>query len=133
MHFRVPIDDDHTRIIWVGLRPSAEGGSEPPTFEYLADKPFNYGSEELQTFYGQDRIVWETQGAIFDRTRETLGDSDRGIVMFRDMLAEQIGRVERGEDPTVAVVRDPERNKIIIFESATRPTFDNEAHVLVSS
>jgi len=133
MHFRVPIDDDHTRIIWVGLRPGADGGSEPPTFEYLGDKPFTYGTEELQTFYGQDRIVWETQGAIFDRTRETLGDSDRGIVMFRDMLAEQIARVERGDEPTVAVVRDPERNEIIIFESATRPTFDNETHVLVAS
>ena len=133
MHFRVPIDDDHTRIIWVGLRPGVEGRGDQPSFEYIPDKPFAYGTEELQTFYGQDRIVWETQGAVYDRTRETLGDSDRGIVMFRDMLAEQIGRVERGEDPTVAFVRDPERNKIIIFESATRPTFDNEEHVLVAS
>jgi 5,5'-dehydrodivanillate O-demethylase oxygenase subunit len=132
MHFRIPVDDDHTRIVWVGLLPGPDGKGGSTTFECIPDKPFNYSTEELQTFYGQDRLVWETQGAIYDRTKETLGDSDGGIVMFREMLSEQIARVERGEEPTVAVVRDPERNKIIVFESATRPTYDNEEHVLVA-
>ena len=136
MHFRVPIDDTHTRIIWVGLRATKEGPPEAvnrETFEYVGEKPFNYGEEELQTFYGQDRLVWETQGVVYDRSHEILGDSDRGIVMFRQMLEEQIDRVERGEDPTVAMVRDPAKNKIIIFESATRPTADNEEHIFVAS
>ena len=38
-----------------------------------------------------------------------LGGSDRGVVMLRRMLVEQLERVERGEDP-IGVVRDPARN-----------------------
>jgi hypothetical protein len=41
--------------------------------------------------------------------------------MFRRMLEEQISRVERGEFPTVAVIRDPKKNESISFESTTRP------------
>jgi 5,5'-dehydrodivanillate O-demethylase len=134
IHWRVPIDDTHTRIIWVGLRPSKDGATEPegaPTpFVLEEDRPLRHGPGELQTFYGQDRVVWETQGAILDRSAEVLGASDRGIVMYRRMLAEQIELVERGEDPTVAVVRDPAKNTMIAFDSATRPQMDDE-HVFV--
>jgi 5,5'-dehydrodivanillate O-demethylase len=131
LHFRVPVDDQRTRIFWVGLRVGS--GSGPTTFEYVPEKPMSYGDEELQTFYGQDRVVWETQGAVYDRTTENLGASDRGIVMFRRMLAEQIDLVERGLDPTVAVVRDEIENKMIVFESATQPAYENDQHVFVAS
>ena len=50
-----------------------------------------------------------TQGAIADRGLENLGYSDRGVVLYRRMLLEQIERVERGEDP-MGVVRDPTLN-----------------------
>jgi 5,5'-dehydrodivanillate O-demethylase oxygenase subunit len=130
MHFRVPIDDTHTRIVWVGLRPGAGGAT---TFEIAPDEPIGNGEKALQTFYGQDRIVWETQGVVFDRTVETLGASDRGIVMYRRMLAEQIDRVERGEEPSIAVVRDAAKNAMIAFESTTRPFADNEEHVFVGN
>jgi 5,5'-dehydrodivanillate O-demethylase len=126
LHFRVPIDDTHTRIFWVGLKPGAPGET---AFEYSPDEPIGDGEKALQTFYGQDRVVWETQGEIFDRSLETLGASDRGIVMFRRMLAEQIDRVERGEDPTIAVVHDEANNAMIKFASATRPRYDDERHV----
>jgi 5,5'-dehydrodivanillate O-demethylase len=129
MHFRVPIDDEHTRIFWVGLRLGP--GTGETKYEYVPDKPMSYGDEELQTFYGQDRVVWETQGAIFDRSTEHLGASDRGIVMFRRMLAEQIDRVENGDDPTVGVVRNVSKNKIIQFESSTRPATAKDTHVFV--
>lgn len=130
MHFRVPIDDTHTRIFWVGLLPGIGKGT---SFEYAADEPLGDGEKALQTFYGQDRIVWETQGAIFDRTIEVLGATDKGIVMYRRMLAEQIDRVERGEAPTVAVVRDEAQNAMITFESTTRPAADGLDHVFVAN
>jgi len=41
--------------------------------------------------------------------------------------------VERGEDPTVAVVRDEIENKMIVFESATQPAYENDQHVFVAS
>ena len=65
-------------------------------------------------------MAQESQGAIYDRSNENLGVSDRGIVLFRKMLLEQIERVERGEDPTVAVVRDPQRG-MIDFPGITSP------------
>jgi 5,5'-dehydrodivanillate O-demethylase len=90
----------------------------------------------MSNFYGQDRAVWETQGTIFDRSNETLGKSDRGIAMYRRMLAEQIDRVERGEDPTVAVVRDPATNEMIEFASHTKPWYPEgpgEVHHLLAA
>src|SRR5262249_13958332 len=131
MHFRVPIDDTHTRIFWVGL--NSKSGAGATTFEYSPEKPLTESDEELMTFYGQDRVVWDTQGEIFDRSLETLGGSDRGIVMFRRMLEEQIERVERGEEPNVAVVRDPTKNVMIKFESATKPRAgSDEKHVFAA-
>ena len=117
--WRVPIDDSETRILIAGFIPKSDGtraaeGAETP-FVYSAPFITPDGKPDLTTFNGQDRIVWITQGKITDRTTEILGASDRGIVMYRRMLDEQIARVERGEDPNVAVVRDPEKNQLIEF------------------
>jgi 5,5'-dehydrodivanillate O-demethylase oxygenase subunit len=131
LHFRVPIDDTHTRIFWVGLRPAKAGSTDGATesFQYAESLPLTYTDEDLATFYGQDRVVCETQGDILDRTKELLGTTDRGIGMFRRMLPEQIDRVERGEAPTVGVVRDEAQNEMITFVSASRTYTDDERHV----
>jgi hypothetical protein len=50
-----------------------------------------------------------------------LGASDRGIVLYRRMLFEQIDRVERGEEPTIAMVRDPKQNDVITFMPGSLP------------
>ena len=47
----------------------------------------------------QDLVAWFSQGAITDRTTETLGRSDKGIILFRQMLEENIATVEDGGDP----------------------------------
>jgi hypothetical protein len=44
-------------------------------------------------------MAWETQGPISDRTIEHLSYSDRGVVLLRRHMMEQIERVRRGEDP----------------------------------
>jgi 5,5'-dehydrodivanillate O-demethylase len=79
------------------------------------------GEYDLQSFFSQDQMAQETQGAIYDRSNENLGVSDRGIVLFRKMLLEQIDRVARGEEPSVAVVRDAAKNTIIEFPNITSP------------
>ena len=43
---------------------------------------------------GQDLLCWVAQGEILDRSKERLGESDRGLVMFRNMLKEQIKLVQ---------------------------------------
>jgi len=50
--------------------------------------------------------VWETQRTIQDRTLERLATSDRAVVAMREMLFENIERVQRGEDP-LGIIRDP--------------------------
>ncbi len=130
IHFRVPIDDTHTRILWVGFLEDARAHTPADAalpFEYLEAGRNADGEHDLLSFYSQDQWAWESQGAIYDRSAETLGATDRGIVLFRKMLAEQIARVEQGLAPDVAVVTDPGRNHCITFPSATRPWGGTEA------
>jgi 5,5'-dehydrodivanillate O-demethylase len=131
MHFRIPIDDEHTRIIWVGLMPEGSAPLVPDDevpYEIRRDPPnLEIEDYDVSTVWQQDRVVWETQGVIADRSHEHLAATDRGIVMFRRMLQAQIELVEAGGDPTVAVVRPEDRDRIITFDSATRPWNDGVA------
>ena len=77
---------------------------------YLNDR----GRFIVETVSGQDMMVWITQGAISDRTTERLGWSDKGVILYRSVLMEQMERVARGEDP-MGVVRDPEKNRMIVI------------------
>ena len=123
MHWRVPVDDENTRILFVSFLPGAGRTREGDAiaYEYLAPMKTPDGEYDLKSFFSQDQMAQETQGRVYDRTRENLGVSDRGIVLFRKMLAEQIERVERGEEPSVAVVRDPGKNRMIEFPNITSP------------
>jgi 5,5'-dehydrodivanillate O-demethylase len=58
-------------------------------------------------------MAWITQGDISDRTTERLGTSDKGVILFRSLLLEQMEKVERGEDP-MGVVRDRAKNEPFI-------------------
>jgi 5,5'-dehydrodivanillate O-demethylase oxygenase subunit len=119
LHWRVAIDDAHTRIYTMAFTPASDGRRleqpENPPAEYMEQRLPN-GEYDLSTFYGQDKMAWETQGAVYDRSAEHLGATDRGIVMFRRLLSEQITVVERGGEP-MALVRDPAKNECIVFES----------------
>ena len=126
MHWRVPIDDVSTRIVFVAFTPARDASvrtreDDEIPYTYLPPMKAQDGEYDLKTFFSQDQMAQESQGAIYDRTNENLGVSDRGIVLLRKMLLEQIERVERGEDPTVAVVRDPQRNRMIDFPGITSP------------
>jgi 5,5'-dehydrodivanillate O-demethylase len=123
IHWRTPVDDTHTNITWLEFTP-AEDGSE---VEQRDDEiPVRYvphpkrpdGEYDLTTFETQDQMAWETQGAIVDRETELLGTSDRGIIMFRKLLREQIERVQRGEEPE-GLIRDPAVNTGISFNVST--------------
>ncbi|ASL48645.1 Phenoxybenzoate dioxygenase subunit alpha [Burkholderia sp. AD24] len=107
MHWRVPVDDATTRIVWVSFTPSADGAvvssNEAPKIVQQPKRTDAGGRYLMNTFMSQDAMAVETQGPILDRSRENLGASDRGIVMFRQMLQEQIEAVARGERPVANV------------------------------
>lgn len=122
IHWRVPIDDSHTRIIWLMFTPgsrAATADTEPPV-DYAPSFKDENGEYALitQAFGSQDMMAWETQGGIVDRSLENLGTSDRGIVLYRKLLREQIERVQRGEEPD-GVVRDAALNERITFDLST--------------
>jgi 5,5'-dehydrodivanillate O-demethylase len=116
-HFewRVPMDDENTMsVAWFINRVAP--GYDPPKQEKI---PYWYGpiyNEQGRFLTGytlnQDIVAWVGQGRTMDRTKERLGESDRGIIMMRRLLQEQVEVVQRGGDP-IGVFRDPERNKAV--------------------
>lgn len=111
--FVVPMDDTHT---WFLLHMAERLGIPIPPRESspFFDVP---GTDEtgkfiLDTANGQDHMAVVTQGQIARRDEEHLGMSDIGIVLYREMLMEQMERVEQGEEP-MNVCRDPAENQVI--------------------
>jgi 5,5'-dehydrodivanillate O-demethylase len=142
---RVPMDDTNTYHVWYRTRPRAEGVSAQdrasiPVLEYAYKH--TDGRLVVETVSGQDMMVWVTQGPVSDRTTERLGTTDRGVILYRNLLEEQMQKVERGEEP-MAVVRDPAVNTPMIeirrernpFQVSNRPGNDMFAlrHELAST
>lgn len=123
---RTPIDDTHTMVFILGggyrVRENANLiETEDAIVEYLpslkdpADATYPAARFDFYAPFGQiaaqDHVMWETQGAIADRTNERLATSDRGIVLLRELLRENILRVMEGLDPA-GVIRDPDHEPI---------------------
>ena len=119
MQLRLPIDDTHTLQYQVNFMPSRTTRSNPDH----DDVPFEYcqlrtpqGEYNMNVVTAQDALAWESQGAITDRSQEHLAVSDRGIVMLRKLLKDQIEIVREGKDP-IGVIRDPQKNKMIDLDT----------------
>jgi 5,5'-dehydrodivanillate O-demethylase len=113
---RVPIDDTHTWIVYVHFVPdAAEPRPNKDEVPVNYRKPFKnplgarhpFAKFRLDEVDAQDFMAWETQGPILDRTRERLAVSDRGVVMYREMLKREINKVKQGLEP-MNVFRDPD-------------------------
>ncbi len=110
-HFewRVPVDDENTlSIVWCFDRVPRE--REPylqrriPHW-YAPIKDEATGRWITSHVINQDIVAWVGQGTIADRTRETPGRSDEGVMLMRKRLLRDLKAVERGQDPS-ALVRD---------------------------
>ena len=115
MEWAVPVDDIHTLLVSMDTYKFSKEVQVPsqervPYFEYPWDMKREDGLPAMDLLNVQDNIVFETQGAITDRTQERLGESDRGIIMYRQLLREQLAIVEDGGEP-MNVFRDPETNQ----------------------
>ena len=109
--FRVPVDDAHTLDCIVDAVRPKEGEPlwEAPVVR--SDPLVRDDSGRILATYinRQDEMAWIAQGPITDRTTEHLVTSDKGILLYRRVLLENVERVGRGEDP-LGVVRDPAKN-----------------------
>ena len=115
--YRVPMDDTHT--LHVFYTSYAQDPDEPPqeTVPYYIVPPSvdtrgNPIWTELDNNGGQDAMAWMAQGPIVDRTKERLGESDRGVLMYRELLRQQLRIVEDGGEP-MNVFRDAAKNVCI--------------------
>jgi len=119
---RVPIDDTHTKIFFVRFKPNEDGSvnqdeSDPPvtyapSYKQPEGQLHPIGIFDMQAdVQAQDHMAWETQGPIVDRSIERLATTDRGIMMYREVLKREIERVQMGLDPK-GVIRDPNQPMI---------------------
>ncbi|HLH21607.1 MAG TPA: Rieske 2Fe-2S domain-containing protein, partial [Chloroflexota bacterium] len=117
---RVPIDDTHTWHVLVHFEATPDGSEVPPheppverarPHKEPPDSLYPFTRYTMHSVSAQDHMAWETQGPIANRANEHLSYSDRGVVMLRRLLLEQIERVEQGLDP-MGVIRDPEHAMI---------------------
>ncbi len=111
-------DEDHWRVGHPIIFPNilAIGDDSCPRFEIRVPLDDEYLKEDGRlvndNVLGQDMLSWLTQGTISDRSTERLGWSDKGVILFRSVMFQQMERVARGEDP-LGVVRDPEKNQLL--------------------
>ncbi|MFM2128627.1 MAG: hypothetical protein RL477_173 [Pseudomonadota bacterium] len=103
MHIRVPVSDGETWTFYIRAR-SMQGAAPAVVCNGLRTHPRGVYERVEDGYWDlpnreQDRAAQESQGLIADRARETLGTSDRGVVMYRRMLEDAIGAAERGFDP----------------------------------
>jgi 5,5'-dehydrodivanillate O-demethylase len=113
LQFRVPVDDTHTIQFAYRTTLRKPGIAPRPTTVKHTNLFNEEGKIVADNIPAQDMTGWVGQGPISDRTQEHLASSDKGVVLYRKMLVEQMDRVERGEEP-MAVIRDRKENEPMI-------------------
>jgi 5,5'-dehydrodivanillate O-demethylase len=99
--FRIPVDDTHTlHMSYSVIVPEKGTVVTQDTIPY-EERPLYFENGRIKDDYivGQDQLAWVIQGPIMDRQTEALGVTDVGIIMFRNMMEEQMQVVQDGGDP----------------------------------
>jgi 5,5'-dehydrodivanillate O-demethylase len=114
LQIRVPVDDTHTQVFRVSFLPNETDRSPANAPVPLRHSQLKTGARDydMSQVSAQDSMAWETQGPLTDRSQEHLGVEDEGIIELRNMLREQIERVQQGREP-LGVIRDPAKNQLI--------------------
>jgi len=127
--FHVPVDD--TGCYWYSIFTSFAGPVDKDTMRnqrlrtypapdykpiFSRENSWGFSAEEqkFKTFTGMgfdinihDQFACESQGLIADRTKENLGSTDKGIVLYRRLLVDAIRKNEAGEQPPVIDAMGP--------------------------
>jgi phenylpropionate dioxygenase-like ring-hydroxylating dioxygenase large terminal subunit len=106
--WHVPVDDAQFRII-VGMK--TRQPVEFSGFKQYNGKSWNDASEQERQDFPGDYEAQFGQGPVTFHSEEHLATTDRGVVMFRRLLTQQIQIVQQGGDP-MGVNFDPEKTLI---------------------
>ena len=127
---RVPMDDTNIWHLWYTIyTPPGKVPEQKVVPGYQVPIEDENGEPIVDFIDGQDAEAWGRQGPIADRTKELLGHADTGIAIYRQMLKENIERVEAGQDP-MAVQRDAAKNRVIELPVEKSKNFaDDKAYI----
>jgi len=105
--FGAPVDKDTMRAQRLKTYPAPD---YKPIFSRENSWGFNADEQRSRTFTGMgfdinihDQWACESQGRIQDRTRENLGTTDKGIVLYRRILLDAIRKSQAGEKPLMVL------------------------------
>ena len=133
---RVPVDDVntmHVRYRGAPLKPGQQS-SKTVRVRHLELPYDELGRVEWSEISLQDEAAWVAQGPLSDRTREHLVTSDKGVILYHNLLMENAGKVQRGEDPMFTIRDEAENTPFIHVErerdSAKMVTRDVEPNTL---
>ena len=105
--FGEPVDKDTMRNQRLKTYPAPD---YRPIFSRENSWGFSAAEQQWKTFTGMgfdinihDQFACESQGRIQDRTRENLGSTDKGIVLYRRILLDAIKKSEAGETPLMVL------------------------------
>jgi phenylpropionate dioxygenase-like ring-hydroxylating dioxygenase large terminal subunit len=105
--FGAPVDKDTMRAQRLKTYPAPD---YKPIFSRENAWGFSADEQRSKTFTGMgfdinihDQWACESQGRIQDRTREHLGSTDKGIVLYRRILLDAIRRNQAGEKPPMVL------------------------------
>ena len=120
LHLRLPVDDEKTLTFMLETTESEDSNgsletrglqkSQRGVYQRVDDGWWGVASGD------QDRAAQESQGVITDRTREHLGSSDQGLLIFRKMLEQSLKAVAYGKDP-FGILREADGEDLIFFDS----------------
>ena len=123
--WHVPVDDHH--CYWYAIFTSFTGPVDKqkmrdqrlqlytlPDYKPRLNKSNHYGfdadQQRTSTYTGMghdinvhDQWAVESPGAIQDRTREHLGTTDKGVIAYRKILVDAIGKTAAGEKPLMVL------------------------------
>ena len=98
--YRVPVDDEHTlHLTYSVYRPGIPLPEQTAVPVYELPLYDEHGKFFTEVVLVQDFFAWASQGAIAEREKEHLGVSDVGVILYRELLEEELQRVERGLEP----------------------------------
>jgi hypothetical protein len=134
VHFYTPIDDTHSWRFDFGFRRSRDITDRDvhrrlvigPEYRKIPNASNHYLQDrEMQRtvnftgmtdFLSHDSCATESMGALYDRSREHLAVSDKGVIAVRRYILDAINAFEDGAEPP-HLVTDPDMNDFTHAES----------------
>ncbi|HEY3917303.1 MAG TPA: Rieske 2Fe-2S domain-containing protein [Stellaceae bacterium] len=125
--YRVPVDDENMQTLSVAVRPASSAGARQGVRPKMDPDP-NQLTEDILTgktriqdidpnypglFVVQDNVALAGQGRIVDRSRDWLGQSDKGIILLRKLWERELKKIAEGKS-IKAWRRPPEKLHLLV-------------------